>query len=158
MPLERRHARIPAAIALVALAAFAVLWIGARTEIARGRVARLVSDAVGQPASIERLGIGLLPSPSLEIGGLAIAQPPGFDDEPILSVGRIRVEIPWGHIFSLSAFDSIEVSDATARLAVRADGVANWSQLGGERDAAGGAPQETADWRIGRLDLERGTV
>ena len=53
MPLERRHARIPAAIALVALAAFVVLWIGVRTPFARGMVAGWVEGAVGLPATVE---------------------------------------------------------------------------------------------------------
>ena len=159
MPLERRHARIPAAIAILALAAFAILWLVARSELARGRVAALIADVAGQPTSIERMRIGLWPTPSLEIGGLAIAQPPGYGGEPILSVGKVRLEIPWGSIFDLSDMKSIEISDATARLAVGADGVGNWSKLGAATPAASDAvPQEAADWSIGALALERGAV
>ena len=77
MPVTRRHVRIPAVIALVALAVFAILWIGARTPFARGMVAGWIEDAAGLPASIESLGIGWFPSPSVDIRGLAIAQPPG---------------------------------------------------------------------------------
>src|SRR5688572_5979262 len=159
MPLQRRHARIPVAIAILALAAFAILWLAARSELARGRVAALIADVAGQPTSIERMRIGLLPTPSLEIGGLAIAQPPGYGGEPILSVGKVRLEIPWRSIFNLSGVNSIEIADATARLVVGADGVGNWSKLGPETPAEGeAAPQEAANWSIGALDLERGAV
>ena len=159
MPLKVRHARIPAAIAILALAAFAILWIAARSELARGRVAALIADVAGQPTSIERMRIGLLPTPSLEIGGLAIAQPPGFAGEPILSVGKLRLEMPWSSIFDLSAVNSIEIADATARLVAGADGVGNWSKLGAATPAqSDAAPQETADWSIGALALERGAV
>lgn len=159
MPLKRRHARIPAAIAILALAAFAILWLAARSELARGRVAALIADVAGQPTSIERMRIGLLPTPSLEIGGLAIAQPPGYSGEPILSVGKLRLEITWRSIFDLSDMHSIEISDATARLVVGADGVGNWSKLGAATPAESDtAPQEAADWSIGALALERGAV
>ncbi|MGH8243021.1 MAG: AsmA family protein, partial [Steroidobacteraceae bacterium] len=159
MPLKFRHARIPAAIAILALAAFAILWLAARSELARGRVAALIADVAGQPTSIERMHIGLLPTPSLEIGGLAIAQPPGYGNEPILSVGRLRLEIPWASIFDPSDVDSIEISDATARLVASADGVGNWSKLGTATPAGSDAArQEAADWSIGALDLERGAV
>ncbi|HEU4517625.1 MAG TPA: hypothetical protein VFR77_10010, partial [Steroidobacteraceae bacterium] len=70
MPLERRHVRIPAAIAIVALAAFAILWIGARMAFVREMVAGRISDATGLPAEIQSLGIGFFPSPSADIGGL----------------------------------------------------------------------------------------
>ena len=116
MPFERRHLRIPAAIALVALAVFVVLWIGARTELARGMVARAISDSIGLPATIESLQLGFFPSPSADIGGLAIAQPPGFGDEPFLTVGRLRLSLPWGRLFSRNTLNSVDITEATARL------------------------------------------
>ena len=118
MPLTRRHARIPAAIALVALAAFAVLWIGARTTFARGMVAGWIEDAAGLPSSIESLGLGFFPSPSVDIRGLAIEQPPGFGEEPIVTVGRLRIRIPWSGIFDATDVREIAATDATVRLIV----------------------------------------
>jgi len=103
--------------------AVAIAWLGARTGLARGMAARMVSERVGLPATVESLRIGLVPSPSIEIGGLAIAQPPGYGDEPLLTVGRLRLELPWGSLFGGSRLRAVEVSEATARLAVGADGV-----------------------------------
>jgi hypothetical protein len=161
MPLKRRHARIPAAIALVALAAFAVLWIGARTALARGMIAGWISDAAGLPARIETLRLGFFPSPSVHIGGLEIAQPPGFGEAPLLSAGRLELRLPWSSVFNMSRVKVVAASDATARLVVGADGVANWTRLGGE-PAPGVEPGEPgkplADWFLGALKLERCAV
>src|SRR6185295_2829200 len=129
MPLNRRHIRISAAIALVALAVFVILWIGARTELARGMVARAITDSIGLPAKIESLKLGFFPSPSADIGGLAIGQPPGFGDEPFLTVDRLRLSVPWGRLFSRNTLNSVDISDVTARLIVDRDGVANWSKV-----------------------------
>jgi hypothetical protein len=157
MPLERRHLRIPAAIALVALAVFVVLWIGARTELARGMVARAITESIGLQATIGSLQLGFFPSPSAEIGGLAIAQPQGFGGEPFLAVERLRLSVPWGRLFSRNTLNSVDITDATARLVVGADGVANWSKIGGASTAAP-PPTAEADWLIRALDLERGTI
>ncbi len=159
MPLERRHARIPAAIALVALVAFAILWIGARTTLARGMVAGWIEDAAGLPATVESLHIGFFPSPSVDIGGLAIAQPPGFGSDPFITVGHLEVRIPWSGIFDATEVEAIAATDATVRLIVNPDGTANWSKLGGEPMPGADLPAaEPARWRIGALSLERGIV
>lgn len=158
MPLKRRHARIPAAIALVALAAFALLWAGARTPFARGLIAGAITDATGLPASVDQLRIGIIPSPRLEIAGLAVSQPPGFGDQPLLEVGRIEVALPWRRLFGATdRIDALTVSNATARLRVSADGTSNWSQLFPE-PAAGATPAEPARWSLGELAFEGGTV
>jgi AsmA protein len=159
VPLKRRHARIPAAIALVALAAFAVLWIAARLAFVRGMVAGWVTDATGLPAEIESLGVGFVPSPSVDIGGLTIAQPPGFGEEPFASVGRLEIRVPWSGIFRVSELRELAAQDAILRLVVDRDGVANWSRLRGEPAAdAAPASKEAADWAIDALRLERGAV
>ena len=160
MPLERRHARIPAAIAIVALAAFAILWIISRTAFMRGIVADAIGDAAGLPATVKSLGIGLFPSPSLEIGGLTISQPPGFGGEPFATVGRLQGRIPWSGIFRLAEVRELSVADATIRLVVDGAGVPNWSKLG-RAPAPGTGPakaRDLPDWSMGSLRIERGAV
>ena len=155
MPLQRRHIRIPAVIALVALAVFVVLWIGARTELARGMVARAISDSIGLPATIESLQLGFFPSPSADIGGLAIAQPPGFGNDPFLTVGRLRLSLPWGRLFSRNILNTVVITEASARLIVGGDGVTNWSKIGSASSSTAAAK---ADWLIRVLELERGMI
>lgn len=158
MPLKRRHVRIPAAIALLAVAAFALLWAGARTPYVRGLIAGAITDVTGLPARVDRLRLGFIPSPRLEIGGLAVAQPPGFGDEPLLEVERIKVVLPWRRIFGATDhINALTVSNATARLRISADGTSNWSKLLQEPPTAT-RPAEPARWSIGALALEGGAI
>ena len=163
MPLERRHLRIPAAIALVAVTAFAVLWAGARTPLARGWVERAVTDATGFPSTVGRLRVGFLPSPRLTIDGLAIAQPPGYGEEPLLEVDRVEASLPWRRLVGLTErIEAVAVLGAVARLRVGVDGVTNWSVLLPE-PTADEAPQpaesaEPARWSIGAVALAGSTV
>ncbi len=158
MPLKRRHARIPAAIALVAVAAFAILWAGARTAYVRGLVAGAIGEAAGLPATIESLRIGVLPSPRLHIGVLLIEQPAGFGDEPLLEVERIAVALPWRRLFGATErIDSLAATNAMLRLRVAADGASNWSKLFPEPEE-GATPAEPARWSLGEIALEGGAV
>ena len=150
---------VSAVIALVAVAAIAVLWVGARTQLARGVVAGWITEAAGLPATVEGLRIGFLPRPSLDISGIAIAQPPGFSGKPMLEIGRLRLTLPWRSVFGTTRLEAVEISEATARLAVRADTVSNWSQLFPEPAPATATPEEASpEWAVDSFNLERGIV
>lgn len=157
MTVKRPLILVPAVIALVAVAALAVVWIGARTAMARSMIEGWVSESAGLPATIETLRVGFLPRPSLDIGGLVIAQPAGFGREPLLEVGRVRASIPWSGVFGATAIRTLSISDARARLEVAANGEANWSALFSTPATAGPAPASPA-WSLGKLELERGTI
>jgi hypothetical protein len=120
-------------------------------------IAGWVTESAGLPATIDTLRIGFLPRPSLDIGGLAIAQPAEFGPKPIVEIGRIRASIPWGSLFGPSTIEVLSISDATARLEVASNGETNWSRLGGGAGEPGAETAEPA-WSVGKLDLERGTV
>ncbi|HEX9708162.1 MAG TPA: AsmA family protein [Steroidobacteraceae bacterium] len=157
MRLKRPLILVPAVIALVAVTAFGVLWIGARTPMARRIVAGWVTETTGLPATIETLRIGFLPRPALDIGDLAIAQPPGYGPEPLFEIGRLRVSVPWGSLFGPTSIEIISISDATARLEVGMNGETNWARLGGGAGEPGAEPAKPA-WSVGKLNLERGTI
>src|SRR5262245_10947979 len=157
MPLQRRHALVPAVIALVAVAAFAMVWVAAHTAWARGIVARQVSAALGLPATVASLDIGFFPSPTLKIGGLEVTQPPGFGEVPFLEAGRVELRLPWRSIFGAARVEAVSVSDAKARLSTLKDGRANWSALFPEPPAGTEAPEPSA-WSLGALGLERGNI
>jgi len=148
---------VSAAIAIVAVAAFAVLWIGARTQLARGVVAGWIAEASGLPATVEKLRLGFLPRPSVDIDGIAIAQPPGFSGKPMLEIGRLRLSLPWSSVFDMTQLDAVEISDATARLAVGADGVSNWSKLF-PAATPGTEKAPSLAWSIDDFGLERGII
>ncbi len=156
MRLKRPHIYIPAAIAILALAAFLLLWLGARTPVARRLAGEWITAATGLPASLERLRIGFLRGPSIEIGGLALGQPEGFGSAALLEVGDARIELPWASLFGGAAVESIAISGAVARPALAPGGGNNWSALI-ERLAELGGKGETA-WSIGEFDLEQGAL
>jgi AsmA protein len=163
MPLERRHARIPAAIALVAVAAFAILWVAARTPFARGLIESQLAEATGLPARVGRLRIGFFPVLGLVLSDVTIAQPPGFDETPLVEIGKLSVRLPWRSVFGgRGDLQSLNVDDATVHLRVDAGGTANWSallaKLVAEADAGAAEAAAAADWRLGALAVARGTV
>ena len=157
-----RFSRKPAALTLAAVAAvlllaLAILWIAPRTDAAHRALGDYLGGLTGLPVTVETLSIGILPTPSLKIGGLKVAQPPGFGPDPLLEAGSARVALTWGAAFGGDpALRSIAVSDLTVRPAYIADGSDNFSglierlsQLGGEGEAR---------WSIGKLELQRGAL
>jgi uncharacterized protein involved in outer membrane biogenesis len=156
MPLTRLLVRILAAIAILALAAIAVLWLGARTGFARRMAGDWIGEATGLPASVESLRVGFLPRPNVIVGGLAVAQPPGFDASPLINVGETRVAVSWSSLFGATDVTSLAVADAVARPMKAADGADNWSALINRLSELGG--EGAADWSIGKLEFERGAI
>lgn len=156
MQLKRPLVLVPAAIAFLMLAAIAVLWLGARTAMARRAVAGWVTETVGLPATVESLRIAFLPLPALDISGLAIAQPPGFGSDPLLEIGRVRASMPWGSLFGPTVIEALTISDALARLEVAADGESNWSHLFSQPSA--GSVETKSAWSLGKLALERAAL
>jgi hypothetical protein len=157
MQRKRLPVIVSAAIAIVAVVALAALWIGARTELARGMVAGWITEASGLPATVGSLRIGFLPRPSVDIGGIAIAQPAGFAGKPMLEIGRLWVSLPWSSVFDMSQLDVVAISDATARLVVSADGMSNWSKLF-PQPTPGTEKAPSPAWSIDHIDLERATI
>ncbi|MGB5131109.1 MAG: hypothetical protein WBO00_00735 [Steroidobacteraceae bacterium] len=158
MPFRKK----PAALTLAAIAAFllltlAVLWIGPRTDAAHRAAGKYFGAMTGLPVTVDELSIGILPTPSLEIGGLAIAQPPGFGKDPLLEAGSVRIALTWGATFGGDpALRSIAISDLTVRPEFIADGSDNFSALIDRLSKQGGEGE--SHWSIGQFELERGAL
>jgi hypothetical protein len=97
----------------------------------------------------------LLRGPSIELHGLAIAQPPGFGTQPFIEIGNTRIRAPWSSLWGDPVAHSLAIDEAVLRPAVAADGSDNWSGLI-ERLTASDEP--TPAWSVGRLDLRKGAV
>ena len=146
-----------ATVAALLLLTVAVPWLGSRTGPARRAAGDYLGEVTGLPVTVGSLAIAFLPMPSLALGTVAIAQPPGFGADPLLEVGEVRVAVSWSTLFGGDpVLRSVTISDATARPALTTGGANNWSgliqrlsELGGEGDS---------HWSIGRLDIERGAL
>ncbi|MGQ0384043.1 MAG: AsmA family protein [Gammaproteobacteria bacterium] len=156
MRLKRPLVIIPAAIAILALAALLLLPLAAMTPWARRAAGNWIAETAGLPARVERLRLGWLRGPSLELGGLSLAQPAGFGEAAIVEIGRARIEAPWATLFGGIALRTITIEDAVLRPAIAADGADNWSALIERLDGLGGEGE--ADWSIGRLEVLRGAL
>jgi len=146
-----------AAIAAVVLLALAILWIGVRTDAAHRALGDYLGEMTGLPVTVSTLSIGFLPTPSVEVGGLEIAQPPGFATDPLLEAGSARVALTWRAAFGGDpALRSIAVSDVTVRPEFIADGSDNFSALIERLSELGGKGEPR--WSIGKFELERGAL
>ncbi|MGQ0430204.1 MAG: AsmA family protein [Gammaproteobacteria bacterium] len=156
MRLKRPLVFIPAAVALLAMAALLLVPLAAMTPWARRAAGSWMSETTGLSANVERLRIRLLRGPSFELGGVSISQPAGFGEAPLLDVGRASVELPWTSLFGGAALDSIAVENAVLRPAIAASGANNWSALIARLAELGG--EGRAEWSIGRFDILRGAL
>jgi len=153
----RKPLALPLAAIAALLLAVAILWLGVRTGMARRAVGEYLSELTGLPVTVGAMAIGFLPAPSLELGALEIAQPPGFGAEPLLEAGQAHVTVSWGTVFGGDpVLRSVAVSDAIARPALAADGADNWSGLIARLSELGG--EGPSNWSIGQLVIERGAL
>ncbi len=158
MPLRKKPAALTlAAIAAVLLLALAVLYIGPHTGAAHRALGSYFGKVTGLAATVESFSIGIFPTPSVEVGGLAIAQPAGFGTDPLIEAGSARVALSWGAAFGGDpAIRSIAISDLTVRPEYIADGSDNFSALIERIAKLAGEGQ--ARWSIGQFELERGAL
>lgn len=146
-----------ATVAALLLLTVAVPWLGSRTGMVRRAAGDYLGEVTGLPVTVGSFAIRFLPVPSLALGAVAIAQPPGFGAVPLLEMGEARVAVSWTTLFGGDpVLRFVTISDMTARAALTTGGADNWSgliqrlaELGGEGDS---------DWSIGRLDVERGAL
>jgi hypothetical protein len=146
-----------AAIALVVLAVSALLWIAGRTSYVRNLVGGWVTEATGLPATVQLVSIGLLRGPSFKVSGLAIAQPPGFGSEPLVSVGSAQITAPWSSLFGDPVAHSVTIEEAVLRPAVLKDGSDNWSALV-DHLTADESEEGPPAWGVGRLEVRKSAV
>ncbi|MGH7267169.1 MAG: AsmA family protein [Candidatus Rokuibacteriota bacterium] len=95
--MRRRPRRIFLAIAFAVLAAVAVVLLSLPWLVDLPRVhALLESEAsrlLDRPVRFDRVALRYWPLPAIQINGLVIVNPPGFDAEPLLSVATARVRV-----------------------------------------------------------------
>lgn len=142
-----------AAVAAFLLAINVLLWLGVRTAAARRAVSDYVGGLTGLPVTVESLSVGILPTPSMQLGGLTIAQPPGFALGPLLELDSASVSVPWSVVFGGDpVLRTVAISGATVRAGLAADGADNWSEVIERLSKLGGEGEPR--WSVGRLDVE----
>ncbi|MBI3527577.1 MAG: AsmA family protein [Betaproteobacteria bacterium] len=132
----------------------------------RGTIAQTFSDNIGRPVRFEGpMEMEISARPKLRIGGLHIANAPGFGDDDFASLGEARLAVDlWPLLFKRRLhIDELAGSDVHARLQVKADGSNNWT-FHRPKSAATKAPEPagtssiSADQAFALLDIQRVTL
>ena len=130
-------------IAVVTLPAAAVSVLGISISAApwRASIAQAASQALGRPVTLEG-PLALIPTlrPTLTVGGVQIANPPGFSAAQFASLGRARLRL---ELLPLLRNEirvvKLEADDVRVRLEEMADGRVNWDF--GAASSAPASPQ-----------------
>jgi uncharacterized protein involved in outer membrane biogenesis len=122
-----------ATLSLIAVAGFLyVTFVGISVDASflRTTIAQTFSDNIGRRVRFEGpMEIEISARPKLRVGGLHVANPPGFGDEDFASLGEARLALDlWPLLFKRRLhIEELAGSDVHARLQVHPDGRNNWT-------------------------------
>ena len=118
-------------LALLVIASALVVALGITISAApwRERIAAQASQALGRPVRLEG-PLELVPTlrPSLKVGGVHIANPPGFSQPEFASLGeaRLQIDLPAALRGQLLVHE-IGAKEVRARFEQTAEGRVNWA-------------------------------
>lgn len=166
-PRARRGLR-RAGIAALALLALAVVgWLAGglllrslldRERLARWSEARLEA-ALDRDVGVESVALSVFPGPAVELRGLRVDNPPGFEGPPFARAERARLQVAlWPLVRRRVVVEEAVLSGAALSLAVREDGRSNYDGLsaGGRPDPTEGSPPFRT--RIEEVRLEESSI
>ncbi|WP_022663424.1 AsmA family protein [Paucidesulfovibrio longus] len=124
----------------------------------KDRIARTVQEATGMELTIEGdLSLRVFPWLGVDTGAVRLGNPPGFGDEPFVSLNSSSVSLQVLPLLSGSIkAGQIDVQGLTVNLLRRKDGAANWEAIGGNKPEQQESAQGAADGSGGKLDLSIG--
>ena len=122
-------------------------------------IADKVRTATGRELTLDGpLDIGLWPKLRLEAGPLRLGNAPGFGEEPMLALEKVRIAVATLPLLRKRVeMDTVVVHGLTVALERKADGSSNFDDLAGEGadDAGGGG---LAAIVLGGVDIKDGRV
>ena len=121
-----------AALVVLLVCAFviaAVLGISVDAGPWRGLIAKQASELIGRTVTLEgplRISVGL--RPEVTVGGIALANPPGFSTPQLATLGRAHMLVElWPLLRDEISVLAMEAEDVHVRLEQAADGRVNWN-------------------------------
>ncbi len=133
----------------------------------KGQIVELVKEKTGRELSIDKdIGLTLFPRLGVELGGVTLANAPGFGDQPFARVGDARVSVKLLPLLSRKVeVDTVTVDGLTVNLATDKSGRNNWDDLAGkgagearEAESADGGTPAIESISIGGLDISNVVV
>lgn len=155
-------------ILIVVLGFLYVTFVGISVDASflRATVAKTFSDNIGRPVRFEGpMEIEISAKPKLRVGGLHIANAPGFGGGEFASLGEARLALDlWPLLFKRKLhIDELAASNVNARLQVKADGSNNWTfhrpaPAATKAPASAGTSSISADQAFALLDIQQVTL
>lgn len=149
-------------IPIVALVVVVALGVALPLDVLRDKIEAVAREALGRAVAIEG-PITLVPalSPTLEMRGLRIADPHGWDTEGFAHVDRTRATVALlALVRNEISIDEIAIEGIDVRLESRADGSTNWA-FEREPSEAATAPRNGSAYdfvQLGKLAVRALTV
>ena len=131
----------------------------------RGRTAAVFSDALGREVRFEGpMELEISARPKLRVGGLHIANAPGFTGGDFASLGEARLALDlWPLLRRRLQIEEVTGSQVRVRLQSSVDGANNWTFLRARRGAqqratVPGTSAANADRALALLDIQQVTL
>nr|PZN70225.1 MAG: hypothetical protein DIU62_00560 [Pseudomonadota bacterium] len=124
-------------VGLVVLAGVAV-WLLFDPNDYKDRISAAVQQSTGRSLSLPgELKLSLFPWIAIETGEAALGNPPGFGDEPFLTLRRAKLSVKLMPLLKKQLeIGRIEIDGLDLRLKQDAQGKGNWEDWGGDEAAA----------------------
>jgi len=146
-------------VALVVIGAIAVVMLVDPNDY-RDDIARIVQDKTGRPLEIRgEMDLKLFPWIALEVNDLSLGNPPGYGDEPFLTVNHVNVGVKLLPLLSKKVeVRRVAVEGLAVTLISRGEEENNWKDLGQSEEAPAEESGSTAQTTIAGLDVSKSTL
>ncbi len=153
-------------IGVVGFAYVTFIGITVDASLLRGRIATAFSDALGRTVRFDgAMELELSARPKLRVGGLHIANAPGFEGGDFASIGEARLALDlWPLLQKRLQIEEVTGSHVRVRLQQSAEGTNNWTFLRARRPARQRAAEPgtpaavSADRALALLDIQQVTL
>ncbi len=138
---------------VVVIAAFILFYFDPNDY--KDQIIAEVEKRTGQPFSLTGdISVSLLPSPGLELAGLALGSAPGSGEPALIHAGRVLASVRlWPLLRKELQINRLLVEQANIHLAIDENGESNWRTLLPPGVAASFSPQEQALLALAALSL-----
>src|SRR5687768_6265815 len=150
---------VGALVGVVVLGAIAIVMLVDPNDY-KDDIAKLVQEKTGRPLEIRGgMDLKLFPWIALEVKDLSLGNPPGYGNEPFLTVSHVNVGVKLLPLLSKKVeVRRVSVEGLAVTLVSRGEEENNWKDLGESDEApapdSGPAPQAT----IAGLDVSKSTL
>jgi AsmA protein len=147
-------------VGLVVIAAIAILVLVDPNDY-RDDIAKLVQEKTGRPLEIRgKLGLKLFPWIALEVNDVRLGNPPGYGDEPFLSVTSANVGVKLLPLLHKQVeVRRVSVDGLSVTLVSRSSAENNWKDLSESKEPASPEPSGgTAKTSIAGVDVSKATL